>query len=107
MVDRRDFTRKHLDAERPRLAAERLHQRIAVEPALAAAAPAPGRDAFGRDVRKALRQGRSVEMKDVGAKPGLQRMVSARCRRPGFGGEKEIAALVESDLRVLAIGGQS
>ena len=93
----------HLDRECPRLAAERLHQRIAVEPAFAGAAPAARGDAAGREVGKALGEPVPVEMENVGAVPGLERVVPGERRCAGVGGEKEVAALAERDLRPFAV----
>ena len=103
MFDRRHVAVERLHAQRPRLPAQGLHQRVAVEPAFAAPPPGAGRDAIGCDIGEARFQFRRIEMQDIGAHLRLQGVIAQKRRRAGLGGEEQVAALVEPNVRPLAV----
>src|SRR5262249_36144788 len=102
-IDRGGLRRQRLDAERTPLPAERLHQRIAIEPGLAGTAPAARSDVAGRDIRETLGKPGPVKVDDVGAKAGLQRVIAGERRGTGRGREEQVAAFMQGDVRSVTI----
>ena len=92
-----------LRSERSRLAAQGLQQAPAVEPALARAPKRPASKVVRAQPREALREAGSVEKRDIGPFRLLQGPVLRQDRGPGRTGDIQISALLEADLRPLAV----
>ncbi len=92
-----------LRPERARLAAQGLQQAPAVEPALARAPERPASKVVRAQPRETLREAGRVEKRDIGPFRLLQRPVLRQDRGPGRTGDIQISALLEADLRTLAV----
>ena len=95
------------DAEAARLPAKRLHQHVAVKPALAAAAKAGGGEIIAVQPGKASLRGLRRQQRDIGAHGGLQRVVGVEDRRAlRCRGKIEIAVFLHMHGRRLTIDAQ-
>jgi hypothetical protein len=86
-----------------RFFAQRLHETVAVEPALAAFAERACHEVFRVEPRKAFVQLSAIKQADVGAQALLQRVILAQRIEPRGRGEKQIAALMQIDGRLHAV----
>ena len=102
-LDRGHLALHVFGAERARLLAEGLEQAPAVEPAFARAAPGAGGEILRVEPGEALLQRGRIEIENVGALGRLERVVLGEDRRAGLRRAIEIAALLQPDLRTLAI----
>jgi hypothetical protein len=91
---------------RARLAPQRLHEAVTVEPAFAAAPPTPGGEILGRQPGKARGKAVAIEESDVRTQRSLQRMIRAQDRFARWCREEEVAAFLEADLRPFAVDRQ-
>ncbi len=85
-----------------RLAPQRLHETVAVEPALAAFAECTRREIVRVQPRKARAQTRCIEQRDIRAEFALHRVVLAQGGFAARRGEKQIATFVQIDGRPFA-----
>ena len=95
------------DAEAARLAAERLGERVAVEPALARDPEGAKRNPIQVQPWKAPGEFGGRKQADISALPGLERMVVAQRGRACLGGDVEVAALGQADVGPLTVDRQN